>query len=103
MDVVWIRLNAIIMVQSANTCVDYNEDEYFMFGPTGIVRFKRVGSVTQLLNSSKIVVAEVSDEPEYIMNILRKMRGTEGRLSGKNKEQKKENSKVKASRAKKNS
>lgn len=78
MDTVWIKLHTTVEGRI--------EEETFMFGPTGIVRFKTKGSSTKLLNSNTIVVAEVREDSEYIMDVLVKMRGTKGRLDGEQKE-----------------
>jgi hypothetical protein len=59
------------------------QQETFMFGPTGIVRFREEGSFTVLFNSAKVAVASVAQDSESIMDILRKIRGTEGALNGK--------------------
>jgi len=84
MDTVWIRLHVVITSDPASE-FSFSEEapEHFMFGPTGIVRFKTEGNRTTLLNSSKICIAEVTETSDYIMDILRKMRGTEGRLNKK--------------------
>lgn len=80
MDTVWIRLTT---VNTAENHPQTEIEEQFMFGPTGIVRFRTEGDKTLLLNSAKVVQAEVTEDSTYIMEILRKMRGTEGKLNAK--------------------
>lgn len=96
MDTVWIRLTTVTETDNQST---KEQEECFMFGPTGIVRFKAEAGTTQLLNSAKVLVAEVTEEPEFIMDVLRKMRGTEGKLDAK--QNKKTKSKRKTSNTKK--
>lgn len=79
MDTVWIRLNSIVNIKDINIAVDDIQESYFMFGPTGIVRFERSyvsPGVTLLFNSTKTVVAEVIEDPESILEILRTIRKT---------------------------
>lgn len=80
MDTVWLKLTNTKLV---------SKSEYFMFGPTGVVRFHRAGNTTTLLNSAKTVVAEVEESPDYIMITLAKIRGTSNRLTPKAKKRKK--------------
>jgi len=78
MDTVWIKLS--------NTNATFNDkSEYFMFGPTGVVRFRKNGNVTLLFNSAKSLLGEVKESPEEIMITLAKIRGTTNRLNGKHK------------------
>lgn len=77
-DTVWITLTS---VDDTENGLRKNE-EVFMFGPTGIVRFKRDKNRTYLFNSTK-VVASVLEDSEYIMNILRKIRKTDKVLLNK--------------------
>lgn len=98
MDVVWLRLNSIVDVRTSTLAIDDNNESYFMFGPTGIVRFEReYGSkhVTNLYNSNKALVAQVSEDPEFIMEHIRRIRGTGEKI------RKKKESKRKASSSKK--
>lgn len=71
MDTVWLRLTNTKLI---------SKNEYFMFGPTGVVRFHKTGETTVLLNSAKTIVAEVEESPDYIMITLAKIRGTSNRL-----------------------
>ena len=80
MDTVWIKLTTVVKVENQ---LAKEQEEHFMFGPTGIVRFKTESDITLLLNSSKAIVAKVTENSEYIMDILRKIRGTEGKLNAK--------------------
>lgn len=75
MDTVWIKLNITVEGRIKQEC--------FMFGPTGIVRFRTESTGTKLFNSATTLVAEVREDSEYIMDVLGKMRGTKGRLHGK--------------------
>ncbi len=98
MDTVWIRLTAVVLAENQPST---EQEEHFMFGPTGIVRFKTQGNKTLLFNSAKALQAEVTEDSAFIMDILRKMRGTEGRLDDKQKKatkSKRTSSKNKASR-----
>jgi TATA-box binding protein (TBP) (component of TFIID and TFIIIB) len=79
-DTVWIRLNVVTLISTPTLAVDDYNEEYFMFGPTGIVRFKRIKQITLLFNSAKVLIAEVSEDPDYIMDVLSKVRKTEGAL-----------------------
>jgi len=97
LDTVWITLTSVD--KQENKYVE--SDETFMFGPTGIVRFKREGEYTVLFNSSNTVVASVIQDPEFIMDILRKIRGTERRLDGKENKKAKANSRKTPTRKKK--
>lgn len=81
MDTVWIKLS--------NPNVEYSdESEYFMFGPTGVVRFRRNNRTTLLFNSAKTLVGEVKESPEEIMITLAKIRGTTNKLNSKPKRRK---------------
>ena len=84
MSTVWITLNTVATNEEQKTTTEWSET--FMFGPTGIVRFKPVGEQTILITSNGVAVATVTHTQEEIMNILRKMRGTEGRMNGKKKQ-----------------
>lgn len=76
MDTVWIKLT--------NTSSSHiEENEYFMFGPTGVIKFRKDKNVTLLFNSAKTLLGEVKETPEDIMIILAKIRGTTNKLNGK--------------------
>ena len=97
MDTVWIRLT---LVKNPVSKMDTVYQEHFMFGPTGIVRFFCAAGRTILYRSNDIIAAEVQETDEYIMDILRKVRKTEGALDVKGKRRAKEISKDKAPKAK---
>lgn len=94
---VWITLNTMVTTGENNKTTN-EEPETFMFGPTGVVRFKTIGEYTALINSNSNTVAMVTNSQENIMDILRKMRDTEGKLDAK--QNKAPRSKTKASKAK---
>jgi len=73
MDTVWMKLHITVDGRI--------KEDNFMFGPTGIVRFRTENTGTKLFNSSTLLVAEVREDSEYIMDVLGKMRGTKGRLN----------------------
>ena len=84
---VWIRLTLTgtrFLVNGVETERD-DASEYFMFGPTGIVRFHTDDGLTALFSTGPSSVAMVKESSEDIMNILRKMRGTDGKLNKKKK------------------
>lgn len=97
MDTVWIRLT---LVDKTNGKDKTEYQEHFMFGPTGIVRFFTAAGRTVLYRSNDVVAAEVQETDEYIFDILKKIRGTEGRLDGKGQRSKKKASKAKAHKTK---
>lgn len=78
MDTVWIKLSSTNKTYS-------DESEYFMFGPTGVVRFRKNGNITLLFNSAKTLLGEVKESPEDIMIVLSKIRGTANKLNSKSK------------------
>lgn len=91
MDTVWIKLTTIIEIKNATLAIDDDHEEVFMFGPTGITRFASSHThphITQLFNSYGKMVAEVTEDSAYIMEVLQKIRKTGGAL-GKNKQNKK--------------
>jgi hypothetical protein len=91
MDTVWIKLTTVVIITSPTLAVDDEHESYFMFGPTGIVRFEQqYGSphLTQLFAANGKVIAEVYETPDSIMDTLRKIRRTGG-LLGNNKDKKK--------------
>lgn len=91
MDTVWIRLTLTgtkFLVNGAEKPME-NKSEYFMFGPTGIVRFNTRDGMTALFGSnSSASVAMVEEDSEHIMEILRRIRKTGGRVEQKSKKKK---------------
>ena len=86
MDTVWIRLTITGTEYLLNGVPQKLKEEekyhYFMFGPTGIVRFYTTDNQTSLFSTAPTSVALVEESSEHILDILRKMRGTVGRLNG---------------------
>lgn len=92
MDTVWIRLT----LTKKSPHVKEPQQEYFMFGPTGIVRFFRtISNETILYRSNDVETARVIEDAEYIMDWLKKIRKT-----GESDVTKKSSRKRKASSAK---
>ena len=101
MDTVWIRLVIAQTIEpGVNRVSTVQQSEQFMFGPTGIVRFATKDNKTSLFNSNKLLIADVIEDSDHIMGILRKMRGTEGRLHEKKSTAEKEKSTAKTQRRK---
>ena len=69
-DVVWIRLTSVDSISLKE------EEEFFMFGPTGVVRFKVKDNMTHLFNSNKTCVGSVKEDVSYIMTTIASIRGT---------------------------
>ena len=65
MDVVWLKLTDL-----------KGKEDFFMFGPTGVVRFKRVGAQTELHSSRGGEPQYVQEDEAYIMNTIAKIRNT---------------------------
>lgn len=78
MDAVWIRLNVV----ARNEQEIFSSEQSFLFGNGGIVSFNTHEGTTTIVDSSGRMI-EVEQDADFIMDVLRKIRGTEGRLDAK--------------------
>jgi hypothetical protein len=71
-DTVWLRLTTVVKKGNKSS----QQEETFLFGPTGVVRFKQEGKFTYLYNHNNELVAKVAEDAETILISLRKVRRT---------------------------
>lgn len=87
MDTVWMKVHAVKNESPYN--VTPEGEQFVMFGTGGIIRFEKSREGGSILIGAKDSLYVV-ETPEYIMNVLQRIRRTEGALDGQDTEESEE-------------